>query len=214
MTKKSQRRVLLSFYMLLSFLCIYITYTDLLESIKDMKEESTSYDSKLDVLEMFLQTFYLVVGVVVGNIGWDTAKLVDANRKLASSMMFTVMSVLIMSSVGIYVAMTIGSYFYMFGFNTNVISLIWSRIDMICVSFLLGMISFILALCYKNHVIKESLSSMHPDVIFSTESQILALAKKVSHLENAQEALESDISIIKFISLLLIIALIALIFVV
>ncbi len=208
MTQKSQRRVLLSFYMSLSFLCIYFTFTDLLSSVENMKDEAINYDSKLAVLEMFLQTFYLVVGVVVGNIGWDTAKLVEANRELASSMMFRVMSILIMSSVGMYVAMTIGSYFYMFGFSTDVISLIWAKVDFYGVSFILGLFSFIFSSWYQSYVIRESLSSIHPDVVSSTASQISVLSEKVSHLENAQETLESDVSMIKVILFFLILALI------
>lgn len=89
-------RMYLAFYLPVTFLAIWLTYTELLATVKTISVITADscmdgfgdcYDVALVnyvkqnkfSIESFIEVLFLMIGVIVGNIGWDYAAKIKEN---------------------------------------------------------------------------------------------------------------------------------------
>lgn len=100
-------RMYLAFYLPITFLVIWLTYTELLATVKTLSEITAGsckdgfgdcYDATLVnyvkqnkfSIKSFIEVSFLMVGVIVGNIGWDyAAKIKESGFNVLHNAMST-----------------------------------------------------------------------------------------------------------------------------
>ncbi|EGR0059250.1 TPA: hypothetical protein ACPV0G_003656 [Vibrio parahaemolyticus] len=67
-------RFALAFYLMISFFYLYLTYDVTSYYIENLKEQGDISSSVAFSMSTFIELLYLMMGVVIGNVGWDRAK--------------------------------------------------------------------------------------------------------------------------------------------